>query len=146
MPIALSTVRHWQREAKGTQHKVKITLDEKSHRPRVMIETPFHVHPDKMTRYAQMCMDDSLAKGEAPFAMHLLYPQVLHEALWDERMLGIECGLSWMLAAELVAVYTDYGFSVGVREAIDFANEHNIPVEHRSLSLATVDMGLVQNR
>jgi hypothetical protein len=58
-------------------------------------------------------VSDSLLRGEAPIASHLLYtqPGVLNDQVADERRLGIEAGLAWLRAAKATVVYQDLGIS-----------------------------------
>ena len=90
---------------------------ERSERMLVMIESPYASIKDKDRNrhitYALRCMRDSLFRGEAPFAGHLLYTQVLDDNIQDDREIGIECDLSWLQQAVRVIVYTDYGISKG---------------------------------
>jgi len=76
---------------------------------------------------------DSLSRGEAPFASHLLYTQVLDDSIPDERQTGIQCNLDIMLHASLVAVYIDHGLSPGMMVAIAHARLNGIPIEPRSI-------------
>jgi hypothetical protein len=64
-------------------------------------------------------MADSLARGEAPIASHLLYtqPGILDDSDWNERRKGIEAGFAWGVHADLVAFYLDHGWSDGMRAA-----------------------------
>jgi hypothetical protein len=98
-----------------------------------MIESPFAGETKKHVAFARVCMQDSLRRGEAPFAMHLLFPQVLDDSLALDRHLGIEAGLAWLAKADLVAVYTDLGVSPGMELAIHHAEENHIPVEFRKV-------------
>jgi hypothetical protein len=102
---------------------------------RVVIESPFAGAVAENLRYARRCVRDSLARCEAPFASHLLYPQprILRDDLPEERQLGIEAGLAWGAVADAVAVYTDKGISPGMQLGIDRAVAAGIPVEYRSL-------------
>lgn len=84
---------------------------------RVMIESPFAGDVEGNTDYARRAMADSLRRGEAPFAPHLTYTQVLDDLLEHERRLGIEAGYAWAKSCDLVAFYVDRGFSAGVLEA-----------------------------
>ena len=63
----------------------------------VIIESPFKgntpAEEAENIAYAKEAMRDSLYRGEAPFASHLLYPQMLDDADEDERRMGIEAGL-----------------------------------------------------
>lgn len=85
---------------------------------RVIIESPFAGDTAKNTAYARECLLDSLRRGEAPIASHLLYPQVLDDMDGVERALGIEAGLVWGTCADLTAVYLDRGVSSGMRLGI----------------------------
>jgi hypothetical protein len=76
---------------------------------------------------------DCLRRGEAPWASHLLYPQVLQDSRADERALGIAAGLAWGEVAEATAVYTDRGISAGMRLGIEAAKAAGRAVEYRSL-------------
>jgi|SRR3990172_9678998 len=105
---------------------------------RIIIESPFWNEDSNIRelnlRYARLCLFDSLKRGEAPFASHLLYPQVL----LDEkdpiiRQWGIEAGFKWMLAVNKIAVYTDRGISSGMQQGINFAKKYAINIEYRSL-------------
>jgi hypothetical protein len=79
-------------------------------------------------------MADSIRRGEAPFASHLLYPQVLGEDNELERHLGINCGYEWGRAAALIAFYTDRGWSDGMMQALDHWIAADKPYEFRALS------------
>ncbi len=41
----------------------------------VILESPYAGHVDANVAYARMAMHDSLLRGEAPIASHLLYTQ-----------------------------------------------------------------------
>jgi hypothetical protein len=84
--------------------------------------------------FARRCLKDSLARGEAPFAPHLLYPQALNDSADDERDRGILAGQSWLVTAEAIVVYVDRGISAGMMGDIDAAELHGMPVEYRGLS------------
>lgn len=60
-------------------------------------------------------MKDSLARGEAPFASHLLYTQILDDDVPEQRTQGIEAGFEWGRAADASVFYFDRGFSNGMR-------------------------------
>lgn len=86
---------------------------------RVIIESPYAGHIERNAAYARACMLDCLERGEAPFASHLLYTQVLRDEEPEERAQGIEAGLAWHVCADRVAVYEDLGISGGMQIAID---------------------------
>lgn len=107
---------------------------------RVVIESPYAGNVERNLTYARWCMADSLKRGEAPIASHLLYTQagILDDNKPEERKLGIEAGFAWNTQADLVAVYGDYGVSSGMQQGIDRATALGIPVVWRSLRLDAV--------
>jgi hypothetical protein len=110
---------------------------------KVMIESPFKAttlegrHDNR--QYAMLCVEDSLQRGEAPFASHLFYPRWLNDDSASEREQGLNAGWKWLQCADLVAVYTDRGISEGMRAAISLALRSGIPVEKRTLKSETAD-------
>lgn len=107
---------------------------------RVILESPFAEEIERNIRYARLCLRDCLKRGEAPIASHLLYtqPEVLNDALPEERQLGIEAGLAWGSLAEATVVYTDFGLSRGMLYGIERAQKEGRPVEYRYLPMETV--------
>jgi len=100
---------------------------------RVTIESPYKGNIELNTLYARAALLDSLQRGEAPLAAHLLYPQVLDEASPAGRKQGINCGLAWLLQAELVCFYVDLGMSEGMFQAQEVCTIQRIPTEIRRL-------------
>lgn len=101
----------------------------------VIIESPYAGDIEANVAYAKECVRDSLQRGEAPIASHLLFtqPGILDDNVPAERVLGIEAGMAWMPVCDLVAVYTDRGSSSGVAAAQERAFALNKPIEYRSL-------------
>jgi hypothetical protein len=102
---------------------------------RVILESPYAGDVETNVEYARACVRDSLVRGEAPIASHLLYTQVgiLDDTSTEERQLGIDAGLEWRSVAEATVVYTDRGISRGMQYGIDRAKEAGIPIEYRLL-------------
>src|SRR5258705_2063884 len=106
---------------------------------KVILERPFAGGTPEATNenieYARACLRDSLLRGEAPLASHLLYtqPGVLDDDVPVERQYGIDAGLMWGAAAEKTVVYTDRGISRGMRYGIENAETAGRPVEYRQL-------------
>jgi hypothetical protein len=104
---------------------------------RVILESPYGSPSAwqrfKNRRYARACMHDCLRRGEAPFASHLLYTQVLNDQDPHEREWGIASGFAWLEIADASVVYYDRGISKGMRAGIDAAQREGVPVEYRSL-------------
>ena len=106
-------------------------------KPLVVIESPFAA-PEERGRianrtYAGEALYHSIENGEAPFAGHLLYTQVLDDFIPEERALGIALHIEYLRRCDLVAVYTDRGISPGMRDAIEIANRLGKPVTYRVL-------------
>lgn len=100
---------------------------------RVILESPYAGNVRRNLAYAMAAVRDCLTRGEAPFASHLLYPQLLDDTIPAERALGIEAGLAWGLVAEATVVYVDLGVSSGMEQGIAHAHRHGRLVEVRSL-------------
>ena len=101
----------------------------------VIVESPYAGDVERNVSYARACLRDSLKRGEAPLASHLLYTQegVLRDDMPSERQLGIDAGLAWGVVADLTAVYVDLGVSPGMQRGIDRARADDREVEARSL-------------
>jgi hypothetical protein len=108
----------------------------------VIIESPFAAHTKKQAelhhRYARAALFDSLSRGEAPFASHLIYTQVLDDKEPVDRRRGIEAGFAWGKMADTVAVYEDLGVSPGMRLGIIAAEERGASVVFRRLDRAVL--------
>lgn len=104
----------------------------------VILESPFAGDVEANIAYARACVRDSLLRGEAPIASHLLYtqPGVLDDDVPAERQHGIDAGLAWKAVAHASVVYTDRGISRGMEYGIAAAREAGLPVEFRSLERA----------
>jgi len=100
---------------------------------RVVIESPLSGDFRRNIRYARLCMLDCLRRGEAPYASHLLYTQVLDDASPADRALGMSAGFAWNGAAEKAAVYTDLGISGGMLAGIERHNAKGTEVDIRKL-------------
>jgi hypothetical protein len=101
----------------------------------VIVESPYAGDIEANIEYARRCVRDSLLRGEAPIASHLLYtqPGVLRDEVPEERQHGIDAGLAWRRVAEASVVYTDRGISKGMQYGIDAARLAGVPVEYRTL-------------
>ena len=100
---------------------------------RVIVESPFAGNREANLAYAKEALRDSLDRGEAPLASHLIYPRVLNDDFEAERRLGITAGHSWIPAADAVVVYADLGVSPGMQRGISAARVAGIPVEIRRI-------------
>jgi hypothetical protein len=110
-----------------------------SYKTRVLIESPL-ASPSKSGMglnqlYGRAALRDSLLRGEAPMASHMLYAQkyVLDDTDPAERELGMAAGFTWLPLVDRVAVYTDRGISSGMKEGIRRAEALGVTVEERSI-------------
>ena len=107
---------------------------------RVLIESPLAADTADGVRrnivYARRAALDCFRRGEAPFASHLLYPQILDDRDTAERVRGIEAGLLWGKCADATVVYVDRGISGGMWEGVLRATAEGRPVEYRWLGSA----------
>lgn len=101
----------------------------------VIIESPYAGDVEANVEYARKCVRDSLSRGEAPIASHLLYtqPGILDDDIKQERQWGIDAGLAWRRVAEASIVYTDRGISRGMEYGIDAASKAGIQIVYRSI-------------
>lgn len=108
-------------------------LDLVMSRKLVVLESPYAGDRARNDRYLKQAMRDSLSRGEAPMASHMLYTACLDDTIPDERQLGIACGLAWGRWASATVVYRDLGISSGMRLGIDRAYADGRAVEYREL-------------
>lgn len=101
----------------------------------VIVESPFAGDVEANVEYARRAVKDSLSRGEAPIASHLLYtqPGILDDDIPAERDQGINAGLAWRSVAQASVVYCDRGISRGMSYGIEAAEAAGIPVEFRYL-------------
>ena len=102
----------------------------------VILESPYAGDIEANVAYARAALRDSLMRGEAPIASHLLYtqPGVLDDAIPSERQHGIDAGLAWRRVADATVVYVDRGVTNGMRYGIATAQTDGRPVEYRNLT------------
>lgn len=110
---------------------------------RVVIESPYKGDIPANLAYARRALSDSLSKGEAPIASHLLHTQVLNDGLTGERSMGIAAGIAWIPHAEVMAVYIDRGISLGMARAIEEAARCGVPIEYRIIGAESPTRNLV---
>jgi hypothetical protein len=99
----------------------------------VVIESPYAGDELRNIAYARRCMLDCLRRGEAPFASHLLYTQVLDDTTPEERKTGIEAGFAWGECADMRVVYCDYGISHGMKLGIEAGESFGQTIKYRTI-------------
>ena len=108
---------------------------QQARKPLVILESPYGGDVVRNEAYARACLLDSLKRGEAPIASHLLHTQVLDDLRPDERELGIEAGLAWYRVAEKCVVYADRGISKGMLAGIERARVFGVEIEERYIEV-----------
>lgn len=101
----------------------------------VILESPFAGEVERNQLYGRRALRDSLRRGEAPIASHLLYtqPGVLNDLHPADRKLGIAAGLAWGQVADAAVFYIDHGRSAGMIAARERYAEIGLPVEERTI-------------
>lgn len=102
---------------------------------RVIIESPFAGDVERNLKYLRAAMRDCALRGESPYASHAILTQegVLNDDCPKERELGITLGFLWREVVEKTVVYTDLGYSTGMKYGIEHAEKQGKPIEYRSL-------------
>lgn len=104
---------------------------------RVVLESPYAAAHGRTVEdnvdYARKCLRDSVRRGEAPIASHLLFPQAFDDAKKEERDTCMAAGHAWIGVAEAVVCYEDYGISPGMIVGVNLAISLGIPVIYRTL-------------
>jgi hypothetical protein len=110
----------------------------------VILESPYAGDVKANEEYARLCVRDSLSRGEAPIASHLLYtqPTILDDTIPHERQWGIDAGLAWKTVAQGSVVYTDRGITKGMEYGIQAAKDAGLEVEMRTLNQPTTEMDI----
>lgn len=106
-------------------------------RPLVLIESPY-AHPHRAglemhKAYLELCLLDSIARGECPVATHKLYTACLDDTDEAQRTLGMGMLTTLLNRTDYHVVYYDLGLSRGMRWGITYAKEHYKEIEYRSL-------------
>lgn len=101
----------------------------------VIIESPYAGNIERNIAYARAAVRDSVLRGEAPIASHLLFTQegILRDEIETERNAGIAAGMAWRRVCDLVAFYTDLGYSRGMLAALERYKMDWIPFEERRI-------------
>jgi|SRR5215469_4470433 len=102
---------------------------------KVIIESPYRGDIKRNMTYLNLAILDSIRRGEAPIASHKLYTDILIDDDPEERRLGINLGFAWLKAADLVAFYSNLGFSHGMSLSLDRLKKKivRVPYEIRTI-------------
>jgi len=102
---------------------------------KVILESPYAGDVEANVSYARRCVRNSLSRGEAPLASHLLYtqPGILDDDDPVQRAWGIDAGHAWIFGAYKMVVYRDRGISPGMEKGISRARDAGIIIEYRRI-------------
>ena len=100
---------------------------------RTIVESPYRGDISRNEAYLDRCLLDSLKRGESPIASHKIWPGILDDNNPKERQLGIDAGRAWIPVADLMILYTDWGISDEMENAMSRARLHKIPIELREI-------------
>ena len=95
---------------------------------RVFVCSPYRGDVAANVALARAACREVLRLGDAPFAPHLLYPDLLDDDVPVERALGIEAGRRWLAMSHEVLVVGP--ITAGMREEIATAEALGIPVRY----------------
>lgn len=115
----------------GVDDNVLAAAQQERH-PLVIIESPYGGDHERNTAYARVCLLDSLERGEAPIASHLLHTQVLDDDIPEQRKMGIQANLAWYRVADKCVVYAREGITKGMRAGMARAAAYGVPIEVRN--------------
>ena len=94
----------------------------------VIVESPTTGDTERNTLYAQLVVEDALARGDAPLPGPLLYARAPAERAVLER-----ARLAWLSGAQACVAYTDFGITQDMQRTISAAGDHGVMVEVRTL-------------
>lgn len=100
-----------------------------------IIESPYAGNIERNVAYARAAVRDSVFRGEAPMASHLLFTQegILRDEIPEERAMGIAAGVAWREVCDQAAFYVDHGWSGGMLAARELYVKEGVPFEERRI-------------
>jgi hypothetical protein len=115
----------------------------------VVIESKFSGKIDQHMRYLDMCIFDTLHRGEIPFASHKMFcSHPLAKDFWIPdnnprwdifgRDYCIHASDTLRMKADKVVFYVDFGWSKGMLYAKEFCEKHKLNMEERKLDLQVI--------
>lgn len=106
-------------------------------RKKTALVTPFMMEDlsqgQMMLRYAIRAVNDSIGRSEAPLASHAFYYSLLNYNNPIERDIGLHSQMSWIVVADLIAIYIDFGITPAMEAAINVAQAKSRKIEYRSI-------------
>lgn len=115
----------------------------------VIVESPYAGDLARNLAYLELCLGWCVKNKMSPYASHKMLTTCLDDDNPKERKLGIEAGLMWYAVAEEVLFFTDFGWSRGMRAALNTVLETNMPfrtINLRELPDAAADFNNLISR
>lgn len=94
----------------------------------VYIVSPYAGDVEANVAFAKAACRYAMEQGCTPIAVHLLYPQLLNDAVSAEREAGIRMGLRVLEACDELWLCGER-ISFGMQAELNAATEHGIPVK-----------------
>lgn len=95
----------------------------------VIVESPYAGQVARNREYLNLCLRWCTLNGMSPYASHKMLTDSLDDNNARERKLGIKAGILWYSVADTVLFFTDFGWSKGMRAALDICLETNMKFE-----------------
>lgn len=95
---------------------------------KVFICSPYAGDIERNCEIARALCRKAADRAYAPFAPHLVYPQLLNDSDPYERKKGMDFGLEFLEKCDEVWVYAENGISQGMKKEIELASSLGIPV------------------
>lgn len=109
---------------------------------RAFVISPYAGDVTRNVAYAQRALHYCFAAGYAPFAGHLVYPQVLNDDDPKDREFGMTSAYAFLAVCDVAFSFMDLGVSRGMRADLEAARRLKIRIEYLSITggLPTVDV------
>ena len=113
---------------------IRNVIKEKRHMPLVYICSRYAGNTEKNTADAIRFCRFAIKEGCIPLAVHLLYPQILHDENPAERDLGLYFGWVLINKCNEVWVFSDGTISPGMKKEIIRAKSKNMKIRRFDLN------------
>lgn len=97
----------------------------------VYMASPYSGDVENNVAFAKAACHYAMEQGVTPLASHLLYPQLLDDAVPEERKLGTEMGIRLLKACDEIWVCGSH-ISQGMEQEILAAKQFGIPMKQVS--------------
>lgn len=135
-PTAGQAMSKVMREYRARQKETWNRRYEIRNRPRVYVASRYAGDVERNVAAAVRCCQFAIRRGCMPIASHLLYPQMLHDNIPEERELGTVFGLALLALCDEVWFFTDGdGLSPGMAAEEHEAKRLGKPIRYFDLEV-----------